>query len=146
VYSFKTSDTDNTDTQHNNPEKPEPSRAAVWEPKPSYEGHVPVPKKVCFLSVEETFCFNKSILFSLNFSQWSPFFTWFYTSLTAQQWRQQLQPIEPPPPFLLLLPIGSLGIVARSATTGTDLSIGDVVSPNLCDQEVWTSVVLRAGG
>jgi hypothetical protein len=49
-------------------------------------------------------------------------------------------------PLLLLLPIGSLGLVARSATTGTDLSIGDVVSPNLCDHGVCTSVVSGAGG
>jgi tellurite resistance protein TehA-like permease len=48
--------------------------------------------------------------------------------------------------LLLLLPIVSLGIVARSATTGTDLSIGDVVFPDLCDHEVYTSVVFGAGG
>jgi hypothetical protein len=39
-----------------------------------------------------------------------------------------------------------LGIVARSATTATDPSIGDVVSPNLCDHGVCTSVVFGAGG
>jgi hypothetical protein len=39
-----------------------------------------------------------------------------------------------------------VGTVARSATTGTDLSIGDVVSPNLCNREVCTSVVVGAGG
>jgi hypothetical protein len=38
-----------------------------------------------------------------------------------------------------------LDIVARSATTRTDLSIGDVVYPNLCDHEVCTSVVCEAG-
>jgi hypothetical protein len=48
--------------------------------------------------------------------------------------------------LLLLLPIGSLGIVARSATTGTDLSIGDVVSPDFCHREVYTLVVPGAGG
>jgi hypothetical protein len=52
-----------------------------------------------------------------------------------------LLPPPPPPP-----PIGRSGIVARSATAGTDLSIGDVVSPNLCDHEVYTSVVFGAGG
>jgi hypothetical protein len=39
-----------------------------------------------------------------------------------------------------------LGTVARSATTGTDLSIGDVVSPNICNREVCTLVVFGAGG
>jgi hypothetical protein len=47
--------------------------------------------------------------------------------------------------LLLRLPIDSLDIVARSATTGTDLSIGDVVSPNICDHEVYTLVVFGAG-
>jgi hypothetical protein len=46
----------------------------------------------------------------------------------------------------LLLPIGSLGTFARSATTGTDLSIGDVVSPNLWDHVVSTLAVFGAGG
>jgi hypothetical protein len=39
-----------------------------------------------------------------------------------------------------------MGTFTRSATTGTDLSIGDVVSPNVCDHEVCISVVFGAGG
>jgi hypothetical protein len=38
------------------------------------------------------------------------------------------------------------GYVARPAATRTALSIGDVVSPSLCDHEVCTLVVFGAGG
>jgi hypothetical protein len=37
--------------------------------------------------------------------------------------------------------MGSLGIIARPATAGTDPSIGDMVFPNPCDHVVYILVL-----